>query len=77
MDKEMIWYQARILTENGTQLFKHVQSREQAEAMINKHRYNFTGDHATYKIIKMKQQLHSIDSDDSGSLIPNWILKPV
>ena len=73
----MIWYQGRVLTENGTQRFKPVHSLEQARAMLKSHRDNYTGDFATYRIVKMKQILKDINSDDSGTLSPDWILKPV
>ena len=73
----MIWYQGRILTENGTKYFKPVRSLEQSRAMMKSHRDNYKGDFACYKIVKMKQILHDVNSDDSGSLHPDWILKPV
>tara|TARA_R110002051_G_C8503271_1_gene465164 strand:+ start:188 stop:421 length:234 start_codon:yes stop_codon:yes gene_type:complete len=74
MDKEMIWYQARVLTENGTQLFKPVRSREQADAMTDKHRDNYMGDYASYTIIKMKQVVSEMEFDDDGRPNPNYHL---
>lgn len=70
----MIWYQARVLTENGTQLFKPVRSREQADAMTDKHRDNYMGDYASYTIIKMKQVVSEMEFDDDGRPNPNYHL---
>tara|TARA_Y100000361_G_C11144940_1_gene337411 strand:- start:1249 stop:1485 length:237 start_codon:yes stop_codon:yes gene_type:complete len=72
MDREMIWYQTRVLTENGTQYFKPVRSREQAEKMMDNHRNSFQGDYASYEIIKMKQHVSSVDFDDEGTPQPNY-----
>ena len=74
MDREMIWYQARVLTENGTQFFEPVRSREQAEGMMDNHRNSFRGDYASYEVIKMKQVIESVDYDDEGKPTPNYHL---
>jgi len=74
MDREMIWYQARVLTENGTQFFKPVRSREQAESMMDEHRSNYLGDWASYTVVKMKQIVSDVDFDDKGSPQPNYHL---
>ena len=74
MDREIIWYQTRVLTENGTQRFKPVRSREQAERIQDNHRNSFKGDYASYEIIKMKQHIASVDFDDEGKPVPNYHL---
>ena len=68
----MIWYQTRVLTENGTQYFPIVRSREQAERMQDKHRNSFQGDFASYEIVKLKQHIASVDFDDEGTPQPNY-----